>query len=80
MAALLIGTAFGAALPFLVIAVVDLRPFTGGPIAPAYTVAPGILSLSVGGFLVASIGVAAAALALTRRTRAAAVLRTVEET
>lgn len=80
VAALLIGTAFGAALPFLVIAVVDLRPFTGGPIAPAYTVEPGILALSVGGFLVASIGVAAAALALTRRTRAAAVLRTVEET
>lgn len=80
VAALVLGAVFGALLPLLLMAVIDLRPFTGGTTPPGYAVDPVILLAAVGGFLVVAAIVTVIALALTRRSRAAAVLRTVEDT
>jgi putative ABC transport system permease protein len=80
IAALVVGTAFGAALPVLLLAVIDLTPFTGGDRQPAYAVDPVILLAAVGGFIAVTVIFTFVALAITRRARAAAVLRTVEET
>lgn len=80
LAALVVGSAFGAALPVLLMRVIDLRTFTGGAAPPAYAADPLILALSVGGFVVLAAVLAGIAIALTRRIRAASVLRTVEDT
>lgn len=78
-AAVVAGALFGAALPVLLLRVVDLRPFTGGAAQPAYAVDPGILALAIGGFLVATVLFTLVALAISRRVRASAILRTVED-
>ena len=73
------GTVFGAIVPLVVMAAVDLRPFTGSSVAPAYAIDPGILLLTVGGFVTVAVVLTAIALLVSRRVRAAGALRTVEE-
>lgn len=79
VAALVVGAAFGAALPVLLSTVIDLRAFTSGAVPPAYVVDPVILAVTVGGFIAVTVLVTSVALAVARRARAAAVLRTVED-
>jgi len=80
LAAVVVGGVFGALLPVLLNAVIDLRAFTTGEAAPVYAADPVILLLTVGGFTVVTAGATLAALVVARRTRAAAILRTVEDT
>jgi putative ABC transport system permease protein len=79
VAAVVAGTLFGLLVPLVVLAAVDLRPFTGSSVAPAYQVDPGILLLTLGGFLALAVLLTAIALLVSRRIRAAGALRTVEE-
>lgn len=79
VAAVVAGTAFGALVPLVVLAAVDLRPFTGSSVAPAYQVDPGILGLTLGGFIALAALLTVVALTASRRVRAAGALRTVEE-
>ena len=60
-------------------AAVDLRPFTGSSVAPAYQVDGGMLALTLGGFIALAVLLTAIALLVSRRIRAAGALRTVEE-
>lgn len=78
-AAVIAGTVFGALVPLVVLAAVDLRPFTGSSIAPGYVIDPAILALTLGGFLALAALLTAIALLVSRRIRAAGALRTVEE-
>ncbi|HEX5859769.1 MAG TPA: FtsX-like permease family protein [Microbacterium sp.] len=78
-AAIVAGTLYGFALPVLLLQVVDLRPFTGGAVQPAYVVDPLVLLTAVGGFLLVAALFTLAALAVSRRVRAATILRTVED-
>jgi putative ABC transport system permease protein len=80
IAALVVGAAFGAVLPLLLATVIDLRAFTAGPVAPAYAIDPLLLGATLGGFVGVAALVAFLALVVARRARAAAVLRTVEDT
>lgn len=77
--ALVVGSLLGAGLPLVVLAGVDLRGFTGGTAPPAYAVDPLVLVTALAGFLLATAALTAVSLLVTRRTRAATVLRTVEE-
>jgi putative ABC transport system permease protein len=79
IAAVVAGTVFGALVPLVVLAAVDLRPFTGSSVAPAYQVDGGVLALTLGGFAALAILLTAIALLVSRRIRAAGALRTVEE-
>jgi putative ABC transport system permease protein len=79
VAAVIAGTVFGALVPLVVLAGVDLRPFTGSTIQPGYAVDVATVALTVGGFLVLAALLTAAALLVSRRVRAASVLRGVEE-
>jgi putative ABC transport system permease protein len=79
IAAIIAGTVFGALVPLVVLAAVDLRPFTGSSVAPAYRVDPAILALTLGGFVVVAAALTAVTLLVSRRIRAAGALRTVEE-
>lgn len=79
IAAVLAGSLFGAVVPLVVMAAVDLRPFTGSPAAPAYVLDPVMLALTVGGFVALAGVFTALALLATRRVRATSALRTVEE-
>ncbi|GAA5196149.1 FtsX-like permease family protein [Microbacterium jejuense] len=79
VAAVVAGTLFGLLVPLVVLAAVDLRPFTGSSVAPAYQVDPGILLLTLGGFLALAVLLTAIALFVSRRIRAAGALRNVEE-
>jgi len=80
VAALVVGGLLGALLPVLLASVIDLRPFTRGVDPPSYAVDPLVLLLTLGGFAAVTLLVTWAALAISRRARVAAVLRTVEET
>lgn len=53
-AALIVGTASGAVIPVLLLSAVDLRPFTGSTIAPAYQFDGVAVSLTVAAFAVAA--------------------------
>jgi putative ABC transport system permease protein len=79
IAAVIAGTVFGALVPLVVLAGVDLRPFTGSTVQPAYQVDAATLALTLGGFLLLAALFTGAALLVSRRVRAASVLRTVEE-
>lgn len=78
-AAVVAGTLYGFVLPVLLLQVVDLRPFTGGALQPAYVADPLILIAAVGGFLLVAALFTIGALAISRRVRAATILRTVED-
>jgi putative ABC transport system permease protein len=79
LAALVAGTAFGALVPLVVLAGVNLRPFTGSSAQPPYAVDPALLAATLGGFVLAVAAATLIALAISRRARAARILRTVEE-
>lgn len=79
LAAVVAGTLFGAMVPLVVLAGVDLRPFTGSSAQPAYAVDPVILGVALAAFAVLVGGATVIALVISRRARAARVLRTVEE-
>lgn len=77
--AILAGCALGAALPFLVLAGVDLRLFTGGSQQPPVTVDPLLLLAVVGGFVVLVAASTVAAIGIARRVSVVRALRTSEE-
>jgi putative ABC transport system permease protein len=77
--ALVVGTLLGCALPWLVLAGVDLRTFTHGTVAPAVTVDAGLLALVLGGFVVVVGAAIWVALVLGRRTGVAESLRSLED-
>jgi putative ABC transport system permease protein len=79
LAAVIAGTVFGALVPLVVLAGVDLRSFTGSSIQPAYAVDAATLALTLGGFLLLAALLTTVALLVSRRVRAATALRTVEE-
>jgi putative ABC transport system permease protein len=79
MAAVVVGSLFGAILPLLVLAAVDLRPFTGSALAPAYAVDPGIVALTLGGFVGGAAALSAVALLVSRPARNGRAARTVGE-
>ena len=73
------GTVFGGLVPLVVLGAVDLRPFTGSSVQPAYQVDFATLALTLGGFVVLAVVLTAIALLISRRIRAAGALRTIEE-
>ncbi|WP_241245992.1 ABC transporter permease [Microbacterium sp. 4R-513] len=79
IAAVIAGTLFGALVPLVVLTGVDLRPFTGSTIQPAYHVDAATLAVTLGGFILLAVAFTAVALLASRRVRAASALRTVEE-
>ena len=79
VAAVISGTAFGLALPVLLLQVLDLRAFSGADRAPTYSVDPLLLAMSMGGFLVAAALFTLLSLFFARRVKVSSVLRTVEE-
>jgi putative ABC transport system permease protein len=79
IAAIVAGTVFGALVPLVVLAGVDLRPFTGSSVQPDYRVDLATLALTLGGFVALAAVLTAVALLASHRIRAASVLRTVEE-
>ncbi|WP_322410212.1 ABC transporter permease [Microbacterium invictum] len=79
LAALVAGTLFGALVPLVVLAGVDLRSFTGSTAPPGYAVDPLILGLTLGAFAALVLFATVVALAVSRRARASRLLRTVEE-
>jgi len=79
LAALVVGGLLGLAIPALVLASVDLTPFTGGSAQPALAVDPALLGLVVGGFVLVVVAAVAVSTALSRRTNLAAELRIGEE-
>lgn len=77
--AIIAGCALGAALPFLVLAGVDLRLFTGGSQQPPVTVDPLLLLAVIGGFTALVALSTIAAIIVARRVSAVRTLRTSEE-
>lgn len=77
--AIIAGCALGAVLPFLVLAGVDLRLFTGGSQQPPVTVDPLLLLAVVGGFVVLVTVSTVAAIGVARRVSVVRALRTSEE-
>jgi putative ABC transport system permease protein len=77
--ALVGGVVLGAVLPLLVVASIDLRPFTGGGAQPSLTVDP-VLSGALIAVVVAALALAVIAGVLSARTTSiATVLRTEED-
>lgn len=79
IAAIVAGTLFGALVPVVVLAGVDLRSFTGSTVQPGYHVDAVTLAITLGGFVLLAALFTAIALWVSRRARAASALRTVEE-
>ena len=77
--AIVTGCILGAALPLIVLAGVDLRPFTGGVMQPVITLDPELLGLVIGGFALLVVVATAIAMAAARRVSLARTLRTSEE-
>ncbi|WP_390178721.1 FtsX-like permease family protein [Microbacterium sp. MTN4-26] len=79
VAAVVVGAAFGAVVPLVVMAAVDLRPFTGSTISPSYALDLGILGLTLVGFVGLVATLTTIALLVARRARLTSALRSVEE-
>lgn len=77
--ALTLGSLLGLWLPQLVLAGVDLTPFTGGSAQPAASVDPMFIVASIGGFLAVVLLAGASSLALARRASLARAIRLEEE-
>jgi putative ABC transport system permease protein len=73
------GCALGAALPLIVLAGVDLRPFTGGVLQPTIVLDPVLLGAILGGFALLVVVATTIAMAAARRVSLAKSLRTAEE-
>ncbi len=74
-----VGSALGFLLPQLVLAGVDLRPFTGGVLQPSVSLDPVLLGAVIGGFALLVILATGIAMAAARRVSLARSLRTSEE-
>ena len=79
VAAAAVGGLVGAALPFIVLAGIDLRPFTAGAVQPVVVYDPVLLTAAVAAFALAVAVAVWVSLALARRVTAATMLRTIEE-
>lgn len=77
--ALLAGSVLGLCLPLIVLAGVDLTPFTGGSVQPAASVDPLLMTALIGGFLVVVAAASTSALALARRASLSRAIRLEEE-
>lgn len=77
--AIIAGCALGAALPYLVLAGVDLRLFTGGSQQPPISVDPLLLAVVIGGFIALVTLSTLLAIAVARRVSVTRTLRTSEE-
>ncbi|MHA6669755.1 ABC transporter permease [Homoserinimonas sp. A447] len=77
--ALIAGTALGVALPWIVLAGVDLILFTGGSQQPAVVIDPLLTALLTGGFVLLVLVATVIAVVTARRTDPATALRTIEE-
>lgn len=77
--ALVAGSVLGCVLPLVVLAGVDLRPFTHGQVQPAFQLDPTLLVAVLGGFALVVIAASVIALALAGRADQAAELRSTEE-
>jgi putative ABC transport system permease protein len=77
--ALIAGTALGIALPWIVLAGVDLTLFTGGAQQPPVVIDPLLTALVTGGFLALVLGATTIGVLTARRTDPATALRTIEE-
>lgn len=75
VASLLVGTALGIALPFLVTAVLDLRGFFGGYELPTPTLNPAWIAIAVGVYALAVVAAVLVATALGRRFAPASTLK-----
>ncbi|GAA1923360.1 hypothetical protein GCM10009775_14700 [Microbacterium aoyamense] len=78
VAAIVVGTGVGLALPALLLWAVDLSAFTGAT-SPGYHLDPLLLAGAILGFIAVTAGFTLIALALSRRVRAASLLRTSQE-
>ncbi|MDE0545725.1 FtsX-like permease family protein [Microbacterium sp. C7(2022)] len=73
------GIVLGAVLPVIVIASIDLRPFTGGAVQPALTVDP-VLTAGLIGVVIVALGAAVVwSVAAARTTSLATILRSEED-
>ncbi len=79
LVAIVTGGILGGALPLIVLAGVDLRPFTGGVLQPVVTLDPVLLGIVVGGFALLVVVATTIAMAAARRVNLARTLRTSEE-
>lgn len=77
--ALIAGTALGVALPWIVLAGVDLTLFTGGATQPDVVIDPLLTALVTGGFVLLVLAATTIAVLTARRTDPATALRTIEE-
>lgn len=77
--AIIAGCALGAALPYLVLAGVDLRLFTGGSQQPPISLDPLLLATVIGAFITLVALSTALAIAVARRLSVVRTLRTSEE-
>ena len=75
IASVLVGTALGLGLPYLVTAVLDLRAFLGGTSLPSPALDPGWIALAVGIYAVTVIAAVLVATALGRRFAPASTLK-----
>lgn len=75
LTSVLVGTAVGIALPYVVTAVVDLRPFVGGRFPPDPVIDPLVTALAAFAVVVVAFIAGAIALALGRRIAPAASLK-----
>ena len=75
LAALLVGTALGVGLPYLVTAVVDLRGFFGGATPPAPLLLPAWIAAAVGVYALTILATVLIAAALGRRFAPASTLK-----
>lgn len=75
IAAVLVGTAVGFALPAVLARLIDLRPFVGGIAPPAPTIDPASIVLALGTVLVFALAAGAVAFVLGRRASVATTLK-----
>jgi putative ABC transport system permease protein len=77
--AVIAGLVLGAVLPYIVLAGVDLRPFTGGVIQPVVLIVPWLIGLIIGSFALLVVLATVIALVAARRVSLAKTLRTSAE-
>ena len=73
--AVVVGTALGLALPWIVTGVLDLRPFVGGRFPPTPAIDPLWVGAAVAGFVVVVVIAGLVAIALGRRFAPAGTLK-----
>ncbi|MBD8078134.1 FtsX-like permease family protein [Cellulosimicrobium arenosum] len=79
LASLVVGAVLGLAIPALVLAAVDLTPFTGGDAQPALALDPVLLGMVVVGLVLVVAGAVGVATLVSRRGDPATALRIDEE-